>query len=166
MTHGNTVPSAAVQEEWPEPLDPRTAPVPRYGQGSLADLLPAITAGQGLAGMETSFVLEPADRACVFLVDGMGWEALAAHPAVSQVAVIGIPHDVYGEAVHAVVVVKPEHAVTEDELIGHARGLIAGYKVPKSVTFREEPLPLSGAMKVLKRELRAPFWEGHQRGVN
>jgi len=43
---------------------------------------------------------------------------------------------------------------------------IAGYKVPKSVEFRAEPLPLSGAMKVLKRQLRAPYWEGHERGVN
>jgi long-chain acyl-CoA synthetase len=76
-------------------------------------------------------------------------QAIAAHPAVAQVAVIGIPHEVYGEAVHAVVVLKPDASaagrVTEDELIGHARGLIAGYKVPKSVWFRDEPLPLSGA---------------------
>nr|WP_206323249.1 nucleotide pyrophosphatase/phosphodiesterase family protein [Streptomyces sp. HNM0574] len=61
-------------------MEPGTAPVPRYGQGSLADLLPAITAGQGVPGMDTGFALEPADRACVFLVDGMGWEALRAHP--------------------------------------------------------------------------------------
>ncbi len=94
-------------------------------------------------------------------------QAVASHPAVAQVAVIGIPHDLYGEAVHAVVVLKPDHApATEEELIDHCRGLIAGYKVPKSVSFREEPLPLSGAMKVLKRELRAPYWEGRDRGVN
>ncbi len=93
-------------------------------------------------------------------------QAIAAHPAVAQVAVIGIPHELYGEAVHAVVVLKPESSATESELIDHARGLIAGYKVPKSVGFREEPLPLSGAMKVLKRELRAPFWEGRERSVN
>ncbi len=93
-------------------------------------------------------------------------QAVASHPAVAQVAVIGIPHDLYGEAVHAVVVLKPDASATEDELIAHCRGLIAGYKVPKSVSFREEPLPLSGAMKVLKRELRAPYWEGRERGVN
>jgi acyl-CoA synthetase (AMP-forming)/AMP-acid ligase II len=93
-------------------------------------------------------------------------QAVASHPAVAQVAVIGIPHELYGEAVHAVVVLKPDASVEEDELIAHSRGLIAGYKVPKSVEFRDEPLPLSGAMKVLKRELRAPYWEGRERGVN
>jgi long-chain acyl-CoA synthetase len=93
-------------------------------------------------------------------------QAVASHPAVAQVAVIGIPHDIYGEAVHAIVVLKPGESATEAELVQHCRGLIAGYKVPKSVAFREEPLPLSGAMKVLKRELRAPYWEGKQRGVN
>jgi acyl-CoA synthetase (AMP-forming)/AMP-acid ligase II len=93
-------------------------------------------------------------------------QALASHPAVAQVAVIGIPHDVYGEAVHAVVVLAPEQSASEADLIAHAKGHIAGYKVPKSVAFRDEPLPLSGAMKVLKRELRAPYWEGVGRGVN
>ncbi|KUL52821.1 phosphodiesterase [Streptomyces sp. NRRL F-4489] len=65
----------------PEPLDPLTAPVPRYGTGSLADLLPAITAGQGLPGVTAGMELAPADRACVFLIDGLGWELLRAHPA-------------------------------------------------------------------------------------
>lgn len=93
-------------------------------------------------------------------------QALASHPAVAQVAVIGVPHDVYGEAVHAVVVRAPGQEVTAAELVAHAKGLIAGYKVPRSVEFRDEPLPLSGAMKVLKRELRAPHWEGVERGVH
>ena len=93
-------------------------------------------------------------------------QALVAHPAVAQVAVIGIPDQVWGEAVHAVVVLKPGAVVSETELVEHSKGLIAGYKVPKAITFREEPLPLSGAMKVLKRELRAPYWEGIDKGVN
>jgi hypothetical protein len=63
------------------PLDPRTAPVPRYGSGSLSDLLPTLAAGLGVPGFDARpLPLEPADRVCVFLVDGMGWEALAAHP--------------------------------------------------------------------------------------
>ena len=92
--------------------------------------------------------------------------AIASHPSVAQVAVIGIPSEKWGEAVHAIVVLKPGAEATEQELIEHAREWIAGYKVPKSVEFRAEPLPLSGAMKVLKRELRDPYWAGHERRVN
>jgi long-chain acyl-CoA synthetase len=92
--------------------------------------------------------------------------AIASHPAVQQVAVIGIPSETWGEAVHAVVVVREGASVTEAEIIEHARERIAGFKVPKSVEVRAEPLPLSGAMKVLKRELRAPYWAGRDRAVN
>jgi len=95
--------------------------------------------------------------------------ALASHPAVLQVAVIGIPSERWGEQVHAIVVLRPgtqAAGVTEDELIAHARQQIAGFKVPKSVELRSEPLPLSGAMKVLKRELRAPYWEGRARAID
>jgi long-chain acyl-CoA synthetase len=92
--------------------------------------------------------------------------AIASHPAVAQVAVIGIPHDVWGEAVHAIIVCRPDMTVTEVEILDHARSAIAGYKLPKSLEFRAEPLPLSGAMKVLKRDLRAPYWEGRGRSVN
>jgi long-chain acyl-CoA synthetase len=92
--------------------------------------------------------------------------AISTHPAVAQVAVIGIPSERWGEEVHAIVVPKPDTTVTAEEITAHARERIAGYKVPKSVEFRAEPLPLSGAMKVLKRELREPYWAGHEKRVN
>jgi acyl-CoA synthetase (AMP-forming)/AMP-acid ligase II len=91
--------------------------------------------------------------------------ALTKHDAVEQAAVIGIPHETWGEQVHAVVVLRAGATVTAEELQVFARDEIAGYKVPKSVEFRTEPLPLSGAMKVLKRELRAPYWADHDRSV-
>lgn len=92
--------------------------------------------------------------------------AIASHAAVEQVAVIGVPSEKWGEAVHAIVVPRPDATVTEDEIIAYAREWIAGFKVPKSVEIRTEPLPLSGAMKVLKRELREPYWAGRDRAVN
>jgi long-chain acyl-CoA synthetase len=91
--------------------------------------------------------------------------AISRHDAVMQVAVIGIPHDTWGEQVHAIVVLHDGASVTADEIQELARAQIAGYKVPKSVEFRTDPLPLSGALKVLKRELRAPYWEGRERSV-
>jgi long-chain acyl-CoA synthetase len=91
--------------------------------------------------------------------------AIASHPSVAQVAVIGIPSEQWGESVMAIVVPQPDKAVTEDEIKAWARDRIAGYKVPKTVEFRTEPLPLSGAMKVLKRELREPYWQGKDRAV-
>jgi acyl-CoA synthetase (AMP-forming)/AMP-acid ligase II len=92
--------------------------------------------------------------------------AIISHEAVQDVAVIGIPHPEWGEAVHAIVVLHNGASVTEEALVAHCRQSIAGYKIPKSITFRDEPLPLSGAGKVLKTELRKPFWEGQERQVN
>jgi long-chain acyl-CoA synthetase len=92
---------------------------------------------------------------------------ISKHEAVAQVAVIGIPHEQWGEQVHAIVVlVEGAAEVTEEDIKVFAKESIAGYKVPKSVEFRDEPLPLSGAMKVLKKDLRAPYWEGQERAVN
>ena len=90
-------------------------------------------------------------------------DALYTHPAVLEATVFGIPHATWGEAVHAVVVLRDDvdeefEAIDEDVLIAHCRARIAGYKLPRSVEFRTEPLPKSGPGKVLKRELREPYW--------
>jgi long-chain acyl-CoA synthetase len=92
--------------------------------------------------------------------------ALYTHPTVLEAAVIGIPDETWGEAVHAVVVCKPGMSVTSDELIAHTRGLIAGFKVPRSIEFLQEALPKSGAGKILKRNLREKYWTGKSRNVN
>ena len=91
---------------------------------------------------------------------------VAQHPAVAQCAVIGIPNDQWGESVHAIVTRKPGVVVTPDEIMAFCRERVAGYKCPRSVDIRDGMLPLSGAGKILKRELRAPFWEGKSRAVN
>jgi long-chain acyl-CoA synthetase len=91
--------------------------------------------------------------------------AIAKHPAVAQCAVIGIPSAQWGEQVHAVVVTKSGATLTEEELIAFCKTLIAGYKCPRSADVSETPLPLSGAGKILKRELRRPFWEAQTRQV-
>ncbi len=90
---------------------------------------------------------------------------LAAHPAVQEVAVIGIPSDVWGETVHAIVVLRKNQKATANELIEYARKTLARFKVPKTVEFQDGPLPLSGAFKPLKRELRSRHWEHRQRQV-
>jgi long-chain acyl-CoA synthetase len=91
--------------------------------------------------------------------------ALASHPAVLELAVFGVPHEQWGEAVHAEVVLKPDATATEAELIAHCRASIGGYKVPREIVIRDEPLPKSGAGKILKREIRAAYWEGRDRAV-
>jgi long-chain acyl-CoA synthetase len=91
--------------------------------------------------------------------------ALASHPAVLELAVFGIPHERWGEAVHAEVVLKPGATATEEDLIAHCRATIGGFKVPRRVVIRDEALPKSGAGKILKREIRAPYWSGHDRAV-
>jgi long-chain acyl-CoA synthetase len=90
---------------------------------------------------------------------------IARHPAVAMCAVIGIPHERWGEAVHAVVVRKPDAELNEAQLREYCHGQIAGYKCPKSVEFRDA-LPLSGAGKILKRDLREPYWAGRTTSVN
>jgi long-chain acyl-CoA synthetase len=92
--------------------------------------------------------------------------AVYQHPAVLECAVFGVPDEVWGERVHAVIVCRPGTGAGADEIVDHCRALIAGYKVPRSVEFRDEALPKSGAGKILKRELRQPFWEGRERQVS
>ena len=86
--------------------------------------------------------------------------ALYSHPAVEECAVFGIPHEVWGEAVHAVVLPRAGYSVTEVALIAHCRTLIAGYKCPKSITVSATPLPRSGAGKILKAPLRDSWRNG------
>ncbi|WP_219217015.1 long-chain-fatty-acid--CoA ligase [Variovorax boronicumulans] len=90
--------------------------------------------------------------------------ALAGHPGVAAVAVIGVPSATWGEGVHAVVVRKPGASDEAEALIAHCRTLIAGYKCPRSIEF-VDALPISGAGKVMKYKLREPHWAGHDRRV-
>jgi acyl-CoA synthetase (AMP-forming)/AMP-acid ligase II len=89
---------------------------------------------------------------------------LAEHPAVVEVAVIGVPHDTWGETVKAVVALKPGETASPDELIAYCREHLAAYKCPTSVGVLEA-LPRNPTGKILKRELRKPYWEGRDRTI-
>jgi long-chain acyl-CoA synthetase len=106
-----------------------------------------ITGGENVYSTEVESVIEKLDR-------------------VDSCAVIGIPDEKWGEAVHAIMVPKENQKVSEREIIHHCREYLADYKCPKSVEIRRKPLPMSGPGKILKRELRKPFWADDERQVN
>ena len=90
--------------------------------------------------------------------------ALEQHPGIFDVAVFGIPSEQWGEQVHATVVLAPGTSLSEADVIAYAREHLAAYKCPRSVAFADE-LPRTGSGKLLKRELRAPYWAGHAKQV-
>ena len=85
---------------------------------------------------------------------------------IVECAVIGIPDSKWGEVVHAVIRLKEGLNTSEEQIIEYCHKNIAGFKCPKSVSFRNEPMPVSGAGKILKTELRKPFWQGNEKQVN
>ena len=92
-------------------------------------------------------------------------DVIFSHPAVSEVAVIGVPDEKWGETIKALVVLVPDASVTEAELIAWCKERAAGYKAPTTVEFRDE-LTRTATGKLQKFKLRAPYWEGRERRVN
>lgn len=91
--------------------------------------------------------------------------ALADHPDVAAVSVIAVPDEALGERVHAVIVVAGAARPTLEAIQAHCRKRVAGYKIPRSIELRAEPLPINAAGKVLKTQLRAPHWANAKRGI-
>ncbi len=92
-------------------------------------------------------------------------KAIFAHPAVMECAVIPVPDERWGEVPKALVVLKPGQAATEQEIADHCRSHLPGFKVPKSVEFFES-LPKGGTGKILKKDLREKYWQGHEKRVH
>jgi len=92
--------------------------------------------------------------------------AIYQHGGVRECAVIAVPDEKWGEAVHAIVVPKDGQQLAPEDVIAHCRTLIAGYKCPRTVELRLEPLPLTGSGKIMKSSLRDEKWRGLARSVN
>lgn len=172
-------------------VDERGAEVPRGMVGEIVVRGPNVMQGYWNKPEETAAALRGGwlhtgdgaymdDDGYLFIVDRMkdmivsGGEnvysaevenVLSRHPAVGACAVIGVPDQRWGEAVLAVVVLKDGKAVSEEQLREHCRASLAGYKCPKRIEFRPA-LPLSAAGKILKRDLRQPYWQDKTRQVN
>jgi long-chain acyl-CoA synthetase len=86
-------------------------------------------------------------------------DVLHRHPAIQDVAVFGVPDDDWGERVHAAVQARPGQSLTAEGVIAFARQHLAGYKVPRDVTFHQN-FPRDSAGKLVKRLLREPYWQG------
>jgi long-chain acyl-CoA synthetase len=173
-------------------VDARRNELPRGAAGELAIRGANIMKGYWNKPAETAAVLENGwyysgdgatmdDEGFVHIVDRLkdmiisGGEniysaevenAISLMPGVGEVAVIGIPDEQWGERVHAIIVPRQGSNLTREEVMEHCRQQIAGYKCPRSIDFRDQPLPLSGAGKVLKRELREFYWKGFTKAVN
>ena len=91
--------------------------------------------------------------------------ALMSNEEILDAAVVGIPDDKWGESVKGFVVIAAESSLSEDEIISYSRTQIAAYKCPKSIEFINE-LPRNPSGKILRRELRDPYWEGIDRKVS
>jgi long-chain acyl-CoA synthetase len=169
-------------------VDEKRNELPRGTIGEVAARGPMIMLGYWNKPEETAAVLQDSwyytgdaaymdDEGFVFIVDRVkdmiisGGEniysaevenAISVMPGVAEVAVIGIPDPKWGECVHAIIVPRAGANLSAEAVIAHCRTQIAGYKCPRSVEFRNTSLPLSGAGKVLKRELREPFWKASE----
>jgi len=165
-------------------------PVPDGEPGELLILAPSITKGYWRQPAMTAAVLKDGwyrsgdiarrdpdglyyivDRAKDMIVSGGEniysaeiENVLSTHPAVAAVAVIGVPDPRWGEAVKAIVIPRAGHIASAEDLIAHCRAKLSGYKVPKSIDFTQS-FPLVPSGKVSKKDLRARYWEGHERGV-
>ncbi|HEX4411319.1 MAG TPA: long-chain-fatty-acid--CoA ligase [Xanthobacteraceae bacterium] len=127
---------------------------------------------QDLGLVDNSGFIYVVDRKKDMIISGgeniYSWEveeALRAHPAVAEVAVIAVPDEQWGEAVKACVQMRPGASARDEDLIEYVRSRIASYKKPKSVDFVES-LPRLFNGKIDKKALRAPYWEGHERQVS